>query len=127
MNTDNFYSIDRLVEFGLGMGVAQQMVKSMNHALSNSQIHGTVNSMGQVGLVRPAASYFVVLDGSQAGPFSEEELTRLISAGRLVRDSLVWRAGMPTWKSAHEVPEVLRLVALCPPPPPPIPNQESAK
>lgn len=127
MNNENFYSIDRLVEFGMGIGVAQQMVKSMNHALSNSQIHGTVNSMGQAGGMRPPASYFVVLGGSQAGPFSEEELTRLINAGQLVRDSLVWRAGMTGWKQAHEVPEVLRLVALCPAPPPPIPIQEDQK
>lgn len=125
MNNDNFYSIDRLVEFGLGIGVAQQMVTSMNHALANTKIHGTVNSMGQTGVVRAPASYFVVLDGSQAGPFSEEELTRLISAGRLSRSSYVWRAGMPSWKHAQEVPEVLRLVALCPPPPPPLPVQEN--
>lgn len=114
MNTDNFFSIDRLVEFGLGIGVAQQMVKSMNHALQNTYIPGAMNPMA--GMPGALSAFFVILDGKQAGPFSEEELTRLISQGTVSKTTHVWKAGMPKWELCENVPEVLRLVALCPPP-----------
>lgn len=114
MNTDNFFSIDRLVEFGLGIGVAQQMVKSMNHALQNAHIPGAMNPMG--GATRPPSSFFVILDDKQAGPFSEDELSRLIAQGTVTKETYVWKGGMPRWERCENVPEVLRLVALCPPP-----------
>lgn len=114
MNDDNFFSIDRLVEFGLGIGVAQQMVKSMNHALQNTYLPGTMNPMS--GAARSPGAFFVVIDGKQAGPFSEDELTRLIVAGSVGKMSYVWKAGMPNWECCENIPEVLRLVALCPPP-----------
>lgn len=113
MDTDNFFSIDRLVEFGLGIGVAQQMVKSMNHALQNTYIPGPMNPVGGQ---RPAGVFFVILDGKQAGPFSEDEMTRLITQGLLNKSTYVWKAGMAKWELTENVPEVLRLVALCPPP-----------
>jgi hypothetical protein len=112
MNEDNFHSIDRLVEFGLGMAVARQMVNSMNHALSNGQVPGPMNQ------VKTASSptYFVVHDGKPAGPFSEQELARLIMEGKVVKTTYVWRPGFAKWQVAEELPDVLRLVALCPPP-----------
>lgn len=117
MDEDNFYSIERLVEFGLGIGVAQQMVQSMNHALRNTYLPGTMNpTNAMAGAGRPASAVFVMLDGKQAGPFSEEELTRLIAQGAVNKASYVWKPGMPDWQRCENVPEVLRLVALCPPP-----------
>lgn len=113
MNTENFFSIDRLVEFGLGIGVAQQMVKSMNHALANTYIPGTMNPMGAQ---RAPSAFYVVIEGKQAGPFFEEELARLITGGRVTKGTYVWKPGMPKWELAETVPEVLKLVALCPPP-----------
>lgn len=113
MNTDNFYSIDRLVEFGLGIGVAQQMVNSMNHALQNSFTPGVMNPMGPP---KPPSNLFLILDGKQAGPFSEEEVSRLITHGAVTKGTYVWKAGMPKWDLCENVPEVLKLVALCPPP-----------
>ena len=113
MNNENFFSIDRLVEFGLGVGVAQQMVKSMNHALTNTHIPGTMNPMdGQ----RVSVALYVVLDNKVAGPFTEGEMARLISNRQVTKLSYVWKAGMPNWGLAENVPEVLKLVALCPPP-----------
>jgi hypothetical protein len=114
MNNDNFYSIDRLVEFGLGMGIAQQMVQSMNLALQNTYIPGTMNP--QQGGIRQPVSFFVILDGKQAGPFTEGDMVRLISEGQVSKATHVWRAGMANWATCENVPEVLRLVALCPPP-----------
>ncbi|GAB1368103.1 hypothetical protein MASR1M42_06510 [Azonexus hydrophilus] len=121
MNDDNFFSIERLVEFGLGMGIAQQMVNSMNQAMKNVHIPGPMNGLaampGEVNSL--PVSYFVVLDGKQAGPFAAEELSRLIVQGRIDKMTYVWRAGMAGWAHCQDVPEVLKLVALCPPPLPP--------
>ncbi len=114
MNNDNYFSIDRLVEFGLGMAVAQQMVNSMNHALTNTAIPGAMQGPGAGRVV--SSSFFAVLDGKQAGPFSEEEMSRLIASGRVTRTSHVWKPGMAKWDLAENVAEVLKLVALCPPP-----------
>lgn len=114
MNDDNFFSIDRLVEFGLGVGIAQQMVQSMNHALQNTYIPGSMNPVQ--GPLRQPVSFFVILDGKQAGPFTENDMVRLISEGRVDKTTNVWKAGMANWASCESVPEVLRLVALCPPP-----------
>ena len=113
MNNDNFLSIDRLVEFGLGMAVAQQMVKSMNHVLTDTLIPGTMNSMNPP---RDPSTYFVIIDGKQQGPFSATEVSRLISDGQVNKLSYVWTPGMAKWEQAENVPEVLKIVALTPPP-----------
>lgn len=112
MNEDNFFSIDRLVEFGLGMAVAQQMSASMNHALQATQFPGPRNVPAGI----YANHYHVMLDGKPAGPFTELELARLIAQGKLGKQSYVWRPGMAKWDTADNVADVLRLVALAPPP-----------
>lgn len=112
MNDDNFFSINRLVEFGLGVAVARQMTDAMNQALSATRIPGIHTP--------PAAPtlnhYHVLLDGQAAGPFTEQELSRLITGGQLTRDSHVWRPGMAKWEKAGNDAYILRLVALSPPP-----------
>ena len=117
MDDNSFYSIDRLVEFGMGMAVAQQMTQTLNQTMKNMHIPGTMNPMQA-----PAeTSYYAALDGQQAGPFSEKEMMRLIADRRVNKDTLVWTPGMPAWQPIEKVPQVLRLVALTPPPMPPMP------
>lgn len=113
MNNDNFYSIDRLVEFGLGIAVAQQMVKSMNHVMQNAYVPGVQQPMGNV---PQPQSYYAMIDNLRAGPFSEQEFSRLISDGKVTKATFVWRVGLAKWELASNVPDVLRLVALAPPP-----------
>jgi len=110
----SFYSIDRLVEFGMGVAVAQQMVQSMNHAMQNMHIPGAGNPM--LPPQKPDHVYYAVLEGKQAGPFSETELARLINDKKVSKETYVWHVGLNEWKTAENVPEILRLVALTPPP-----------
>lgn len=112
MNEDNFFSMDRLVEFGMSMAVAQQMVKSMNHSMVNMHVPGVMNSLQSA----QSQIYYVMIDGKQAGPFSEQELSRLIVDNRVVKDTFIWKPGMAKWDIAENVPDALRLVALSPPP-----------
>ena len=106
----SFYSIDRLVEFGMGMAMAQQMVQTMNQTMQNMRVPGAGNPMPQ-----PVRVYYAVLDGKQAGPFSETELARLINDKKLSKETYIWHPGLAAWKTAENIPEILRLVALTPP------------
>lgn len=112
MNDETFFSMNRLVEFGLSLAVAQQMVGSMNNALRNTYVPGPQNAMAP----NRVKNYHIIIDGKPAGPFGEQELSRLISEGKVVKDTYVWMPGMPKWSQAENVADVLRLVALAPPP-----------
>jgi hypothetical protein len=112
---NSFYSIDRLVEFGMGMAIAQQMVQSMNYAVRNMQVPGAGNPMQSAVMLSPPLVYYAVLDGKQAGPFSETEITRLINDKKIAKETYIWHTGLREWKTAENVPEILRLVALMPP------------
>jgi hypothetical protein len=127
MNNDNFFSVDRLIEFGMGMGIAQQMVNSMNNALQDAYLPGSQGSHLPGG--QPPAlpiSFFVVIDGRQAGPFNEAEITRLVAEGRITKSTYIWRVGMIQWEFGENVSEFLRIIALAPPPPPPLPSGPTA-
>ena len=96
----------------MGIAVAQQMVKTMNAAIDNMQIPGAGNPL------RPSASqfYYAIIEGNTAGPFSTQELTRLIIDKKISRETYLWKPGMPQWETAEKLPEILKLVALTPPP-----------
>ncbi len=111
MSEDSFFSIDRLVEFGMGMAMAQQMVRTMNYAINNMQVPGVDRKMQNV----PQSIYYVIIEGQQTGPFSESEMGRLVADKKVTSSSYVWKPGMPTWQTADKVPDVLRIVALAPP------------
>ncbi|MDR0756155.1 MAG: GYF domain-containing protein [Puniceicoccales bacterium] len=112
MNEDSFYSINRLVEFGIGLSVAQQMVKTMNDAINNMRIPGTMNPMQAI----PQVTYYAIIDNQQMGPFSEQDLSRLITDRKITKETYIWKPGMPKWEIAEKLPEVLKWVALSPPP-----------
>lgn len=103
----DFNSVERLVEFGLGIAVARQMVATMNHAIDNMSIPGAHNPV-------PAESkhIFVVIDGSQAGPFTSDELATLIRDGKVTEQTLVWQPGLTAWVVAEQLPETNKLLLL---------------
>ena len=105
------------MEFGLGIGIAQQMVKAMNHVIDNTHM-----AKVQTVALMPTQHYYIAQDGKPSGPFSDAELSRLITEGRVKKETLIWRFGMPKWDVPENIPDVLRLIALAPPP---IPTKES--
>ena len=111
MSDNSFFSIDRLVEFGMGMAMAQQMVRTMNYAMNSMQVPGVDRKMQNV----PQSIYYVIIEGQQTGPFSESEMGRLVADKKVTSSSYVWKPGMPAWQTADKVPDVLRIVALTPP------------
>ena len=111
MNDDSFFSVDRLVEFGLGVSIASQMVKMMNDSIQQMYVPGTDNSMVQIN----NDIYYVIVDGNQVGPLSQIELSQMATNKKIDSSTYVWKPGMTGWKMASEVPEVLKIVALTPP------------
>ena len=113
MSTD-FYSIDKLVEFGMSVAIANQMASSMNQSFQQMQVPGAGKTMP----VNTGNIYFAVIDGKQSGPYSLTELSRLIKEKKIVKETYIWKPGMSQWNLAENVDEILRLVALTPPPVP---------
>jgi len=105
MNND-FSSIERLMEFGMGLAVAQQMVATMNHAIGNMAVPGAGAPIHQ------SVEYYTVVDGAQAGPLNEEEFRTLIERGAVTADSLIWHRGLTAWKQIKDVPEAHKWILL---------------
>lgn len=115
MSTD-FSSIDRLVEFGMGLTLAQQMVSTMNHAMNNMQIPGVnAGTTGQAGFAAAQVKtqqWYTVVENRQVGPLTEAEMTKLVTNGSVTENSLVWHPGMPGWQMACDVSEINKIFLL---------------
>jgi uncharacterized membrane protein YhaH (DUF805 family) len=66
---------------------------------------------------------FYYLDGArnQQGPVQPDEIARLVRAGTIRRDTMVWGAGMPEWSAAGQVSDLAPLFAQATPPRPAAP------
>lgn len=117
MATD-FSSLDKLVEFGLGVGIANQMINTMNHTIAQTAIPGVGINPGVTQApnlnAAPAAptTYYIVEDERLAGPLSENELGELVRKGVVSAQTLCWRPGLEAWKFAEDIPEVNKLLLL---------------
>jgi predicted Zn finger-like uncharacterized protein len=60
--------------------------------------------------------WHAAVDDKEVGPVALPELGRLIEAGQLDRQTLVWKAGMADWLPAGDVPEVRTLFDALPAP-----------
>ena len=71
----------------------------------------------------PSAQFFYSENGKPMGPFSLSEIQAKIAAGLIKPDTLVWKAGTPSWVAAKELTEVAVLfTAAAPPAPAPAPK-----
>lgn len=111
MTNDNFYSTDRLVEFGMNVAMAQQMVQMMNQTMSQMHTPGSIDTIAQ-----PNLCIYVAIDGKPVGPIGEKEFMQFLSNKSITKDTLAWMPGMLYWKKICEVPAILKFVALAPPP-----------
>lgn len=107
----DFSSIDRMMEFGLGLAIARQMADTMNHAMSNMQVPGTGAMPVQQVNTSPRNFYAVIADGV-AGPLTETEFVSLVGRGDIDRETLVWRPGNDNWRKVENDPEAYKLLLL---------------
>lgn len=100
---------------GLGMGFG------MGGAFG-AQMGNIAGSMQATPPPMPNAVMFhVYLNGTQAGPYSIQQIQQLIQTGQVTRDTLVWTNGMPQWAAAGTCPQLMNLFGATPPPMPPTP------
>ena len=110
MEGNNFYSIDRLIEFGMSMAVAQQMILSMNQTMTNMHVPGAMNKM------ETEPIYYAVVEGDRIGPLNSSEILKLIESKTIDKQTYMWKPGLTNWLLVEQLPEILKLVALTPPP-----------
>lgn len=121
MNEDFYGSIDRLVEFGMSMKVADAMMNAMNQTMANMQMpnYQRVNQINMQSNVAvppvPQKKFFVGIDNAPVGPLDADELKQKIALGQVIPESLVWYQGLPGWAQAKTLSEVNILFSQVPP------------
>lgn len=114
MNQDNgLFSVDRLVEFGLGMAMAQQMVQMFNQTISAMNTQVPVYGQGTIQQNSPI--FYVGIDGKPVGPLHEYDIVQFYQTGKINKESLAWMPGMAQWQRIEEVPAILKVIAMVPP------------
>ena len=118
MATD-FSSLDKLMEFGLGLGIATQMMNTMNSIIARTAMPGVGINPGisiQPEMVNnthiPRQEFYVVYEERVAGPFSETEMSKLIKERKVNRQTFCWKQGSKAWTFAENIPEINKLLLL---------------
>lgn len=120
MATD-FSSLDKLIEFGLGIGIATQMMNTMNNMISRTAYPGVGINPGLCikqerskpeSYLKELYGYYVVYDDVIAGPLTEQEMSKLIKMGKIKNKTFCWKPGQYAWRLAEDIPEVNKLFLL---------------
>ena len=93
---------DKVVEFGMGMAVMQQVPQMMN------TINNATNQPAPPPIPK-ATAYFLAIDGKQYGPFTVEQLRPFVPTGQINAQTLVWCQGMAAWEPAYARPDLAPL------------------
>jgi membrane protease subunit (stomatin/prohibitin family) len=110
------------IGMGMGFGMANQMGQMMAGASQPQQQQPATSATSGGGGPPPippqqaTAEWYAAYGGQQSGPLSVSVLSDDARAGKLTRDTLVWRKGMGQWTKAGEVQELSDLISEFPPP-----------
>lgn len=100
--------IERIMELGIGIGIARQMPNLMNSFMG--EMNGCPSTVPPI--IEKSDAIYIVVDNTQAGPFSSDDIIKLINAKILTPQTLVWKTGMSQWVAASQVPEVNKYFVL---------------
>jgi membrane protease subunit (stomatin/prohibitin family) len=105
---------------GMGLGIGGQMAGAMGSMFTGQAQPPIQPAAGGASAVPPPVSlkvqFYVAVNGQQEGPFDMATLQQMALAGKLTRDSLVWKQGMAAWDAAGMVAEISPMFAVVPPP-----------
>jgi membrane protease subunit (stomatin/prohibitin family) len=114
-----------MLQSGMGMGMGVMMGNQIGQHAGQMMTHlpPAGSAAGNIApLVAPPlpvpVTFFVAVNGQQAGPYPLATLQQMIPIGQFNAQSLVWRQGMTGWQAAGTLPELAGLFA--PPIPPPM-------
>ena len=98
-----------MLELSIGLYMVQQMPALINSVMPQESQQGHDSTPPPV---QASNQTYLAVDNTQSGPFSDEELVKLIQGGVLTADVLVWKPGMAAWAPASQVPDVNKLIIL---------------
>ena len=98
---------------GIGLAMAQGITQQFNSAQKNSSAEITPPPIPK------AQTYHLAMGGAAKGPYTLEQIKRMIKNHTITKETLAWREGMASWNKMEEIAELNRLFGLVPPP---IPN-----
>lgn len=98
---------------GMGMELAAGM--SMGQQMGNA-LQASVPPLQTPPPLPQAASYYLVVNGQQQGPFDAQTVGAYIQGGQVKADTLVWKQGMPAWGKLSGLPEFAGYFNVMPPP-----------
>jgi hypothetical protein len=107
----------------MGMGMGFAMANQMGQAFTGGQQQQPQANQSQTPTpppIPPTLTFFVVVNGQQAGPYDLNTLKQMAMQNQINRDVLVWREGMVNWQAAGQVNELNSVFGSVPPP---IPGQ----
>jgi len=90
---DSSDMFDKVVEFGMGMALCQQIPQMMNAASAAANQPAPPP-------VPQATAYFLAIGGKQYGPFTVDQLRPFVPTGQINGQTLVWCQGMSGWEPA---------------------------
>ena len=64
-------------------------------------------------------TWHIAEGGNVSGPFSTAAMGRMVTEGKVSRDTMVWTQGQDRWKKAADVADLVAIFTVAPPPPPP--------
>lgn len=109
MAEDSGSFIEKMMELGIGMSMIQQMPAMINSVMPQPNGQGAAPTPPPI---KEQSQTYLAVDGTQAGPFTDEELVKLAQNSLLTPETLVWKAGMAAWMPASQVPAVNKLFIL---------------
>lgn len=102
---------------GAGMGAGMAIGQQMGQAFQAPQ-QAPAAPAGPPAIPAPATPmFFIAIDQQQTGPFDLPAVQSQVTAGRITRQTLVWKHGMANWAPAETVAELAGLFG-----PPPLPR-----
>ena len=108
MKEDSGDFIAKMMELGIGLSMVQQMPGMMNGVFAASAASNKAVTPPPI----QQGGFYIAVDGKQAGPFTDDEMKRMIEGDLVHNDTLVWKQGMPQWRKAVEVPEVNKMILM---------------
>lgn len=118
MNQYTSDPLERMLELGMGLSVAQQMMKTMNQCMAQTQVPQVTMPAPQMpgscqtSQAAQQANFYIVANEAVAGPFTDDQLMSLARQKVLTADTFVWRKGMDQWLQARMVPEINKFLLL---------------
>ncbi len=105
-----------------GGGMAAGLGAGMGMAMAGQMAQGGPWGGAPAAATPPPAPvehvWHIASGGEVTGPFSKAAMGRMVTDGKLSRDSMVWTQGQDGWLPAGDVMELAQLFTVMPPPPP---------